>query len=180
MTLPPARLDAYREALRAYGLTPGQPYRVLAVLTTGLPGEAIEVAVLREDGSAFVRRAFPSVEVEVGAARVHGLDRSGLLGEAPLAEWREALLAELRGFTVRAWAAAFALQALNAALAAGGAEPIQGTVTGVQDLLERAYPDEPRPALRAVCLQLQVPVPDGRSALGTAQATRAVVDALLS
>lgn len=186
------RLHAYRQALLALPLTPGQPFRTLALLTTDLPGEAFEVAVVLEDGRALVRRARPHGDVSPGARKVHGLDRGDLVGEVPLSARRHSLEARLMSpgtdgqpVPLLAWAGKFVADALSNSFTLAGQAPFTLPLLDLQAAIRRADLElDPNqryhPQLRGMNWTVDVPTPEPTSALSAAQVTRQVVLAILT
>lgn len=174
------RVHLYADALAALGVTSATPLRFLAVLTTDLPGEVIEVAVTDHTGAATVHRVRPSGPMSPGAQRHHGISLDDLQHEPPLSDVLPGVLAALGTSmnpppVIIAWAGQFVRDAIIAS-APGADLP---TWIDLQDLVYRQdlrlnellrY----RPSLAGMAYTVQTPPIDPTSALSAAQALSAV------
>jgi len=182
------RCTLYREKLHALGLMPGTPMRFIALLTSGLPGEALEVAVVDEQGRPWTRRARPLGEIESGARKIHGLNTGDLAHEALLTEWKDELLSRLSAPTAQgsvpvvvAWTGGFVARALSASLG----EPFPVALVDVQAAVREAdleiNPDNRyRPSLAGLQWTVEIPVADPTRSLSAALAIRVAVYKLLA
>ena len=181
------RFEASRAELHALGWTAGLPFRTIAVLTTDLPGEAIEVAVILEDGSSRLHRAKPLGVISPGASRIHGLIADDLRGELPLRSRQrhlEALLLQSgpdgEPVPTVAWAGRFVSQALNNSFDTPFNVPLLDLQSAVHAADLHLNPDSQyRPMLSGMLWTVDVPLPDRTSALSMATVTRQVLLALL-
>lgn len=183
------RVNLYADTLLSLGITPATPLRFLAVLTTGLPGEVIEIAVLDGQGNGPVLRARPHGPIDPGAQMHHGLSAAVLSGEAPLTEQLEPLLSALAATgeesgppTVITWAGPFIEQALRASLGPDAALP---AFTSLQDAVhEQDLRLNPllryRPSLPGMNYTVEMPATDPTSASANANALRVVTQAILN
>jgi len=184
LTAAQKRAERYAERLEAAGLCADAPYRTLGVLTTGLPGEVIEVALLDEHGRPYVRRCCPSGEVEPGAFNVHGLQRQDLLTQPPISDWAgefcRALTAPAsdgRVPVVVCWAGALVRHALSAGLGSTFSVPLLDlqALVDPQDDGRAPY----RVSLSSMRWTVDLPEADRTRALSTALVTRTLVYNLL-
>lgn len=182
------RFAAYRAELLSLGLTPGLPFRTIAVLTTDLPGEAIEVAVIMEDGQAISHRARPTGIISASATQIHGLSAGDLEGENTLRARQRGLEARLSApgvdglpVPVVAWAGAFVSEALSNSFDSPLSVKLLDLQLSVQ-AGDRSFNPSARyrPSLGGMNYTVDVPQPDKRSSLSTATCTRLVLDALLN
>jgi len=90
------RIDAYHTQLHRLGLHMDTPIRVLGVLTSGLPGEVLELSLLDETGHLTTHRARPVNPIPAAATAIHGLTDEALCQAWPLARRHAALLTRLR------------------------------------------------------------------------------------
>jgi len=88
------RIDAYHTQLHRLGLHMDTPIQVLGILTSGLPGEVLELSLLDETGHLTTHRARPINRIP--AAAIHGLTDDALCEAWTLARRHAALLARLR------------------------------------------------------------------------------------
>ena len=182
------RLLAYRVALTEQGLRPGLPFRTLAVLTTDLPGEVIELAVTLEDGTQRVQRAWPATEIAPDASRVHGLTLEKLQEEQPLRARRRSLehllsTPDQRGQVIPLviWAGEFTQDALSNSFGS----PFTLPVVSLQPLIRACnMAINPsvryRPSLDGMNWTVPLRAPNRTSALSVAQVTRELVELLLT
>ncbi|ULH18108.1 hypothetical protein MF271_24450 (plasmid) [Deinococcus sp. KNUC1210] len=182
------RLLAYRDALAEQGLHPGLPFRTLAVLTTDLPGEVIELAVTLEDGTHRVQRARPVTPIAPTASRVHGLTVELLQDERPLRTRRRSLEhllnqpdASGRAVPLVIWAGEFAQEALSNSFETPFTVPILSLQPLIQTCNLAINPSvRYRPSLDGMNWTVPLREPNRTSALSVAQVTRALVDLLLT
>lgn len=81
---------------------------VLKTSTTGLEGEVIELAVVTMAGEVLMdQRVKPSIPVEAGASRIHGISDADLIACPTLPEVFPQLAQIIRDHQVVAWSAAF-------------------------------------------------------------------------
>lgn len=182
------RLLAYRAALAEQGLRPGFPFRTLAVLTTDLPGEVIELAVTLEDGTHRMHRARPTTAVASGASRVHGLTLEHLQDEPPLRARRQALEQVLSApdqhgqvVPLVIWAGEFTLNALSNSFGTPFPLPMVSLQSLVRACNMAINPNARyRPSLDGMNWTVPLRAADRTSTLSTAQVTRELVELLLS
>lgn len=106
--------DDFRKALRTFARWHADPNLLIVdTETTGLDGEVIEIAVATVQGEVlFDSLVRPTVPIEQGATKVHGLTDADLAGAPGWPHVREQLTAVLRGRWLLAFNAAFDRQAI--------------------------------------------------------------------
>jgi len=134
------RIEAYGQEFTALGLSVTTKFRVLAVLTSGLPGEVLELSLLDEAGQLTTHRARPLQPVPPEASRIHHLTDEVLQNEVPLLHRKHALLVRLRSpdidgqpVKVIAWAGSFVQAALEHTLNT----PLGLDILSIQDAVAR-------------------------------------------
>lgn len=174
------RCTLYRQFFTAQGLRPDQPFRCVAVLTTDLPGEVIEVAIVDEGNRVFTRRAAPVQSISPGAQAHHGLSMDDLEHEWPLSSWvqrLESLLAapgpDGQAVPVVAWAGRFLQEAFTNSLG----RPLGVDVIDLQAPVSQADREiNPysrfRPSLQGMNWTVPLPQVDPRAARNAALCTR--------
>ncbi|WP_189091128.1 hypothetical protein [Deinococcus ruber] len=182
------RLLAYRAALAEQGLCPGLPFRTLAVLTTDLPGEVIELAVTLEDGTHRVQRARPATPMAPAASQVHGLTLEMLQNEQPLRTRRRSLEhllsqpdADGQAVPLVIWAGDFTRDALSNSFETPFTLPLVSLQPLIQACNVAINPSaRSRPSLDGMNWTVPLRAPDRTLALSVAQSTRELVDLLLT
>lgn len=177
------RMTLYADALHTHGVFPGAPLAFVGVLTTGLPGEVIELALITP-GAEHVWRAQPLGPIEGGAYRRHGLTTLDLASEPPFTQVYPQMLEVLQSagpVTLIAWTGRFITAAVAASLPPGTPPLTPLDLQAIVDEQDRTLNPYARylPSLPGMGYTVETPQIDPASALSHARALQAVTAALL-